>query len=160
MRIGSAERRLNIRLWFIAVLVDVAVAAVFSYFAFDREDWLISTFWVWLALQVVSVLFVILGAIRLFAVQWMGGFKPAKNGFLTALETNNFPAPEPYVHSVDDYLSSIRDKEDESVETRLDAAMLWGARQGTKTMAGFLKGMMIDSAHEEALKEYASRMPR
>jgi hypothetical protein len=92
-----AGRRLNIRLWFVAVLVDVVVAAVVSGFAFDRENWLINTFWVWLSIQIVRIRYVILGAIRLLAFQWMGGFGPDKTGFLTALETNNFPAPEAYV---------------------------------------------------------------
>jgi hypothetical protein len=68
-----------------------------SGFAFDRENWLINTFWVWLSIQIVRIRYVILSAIRLLAFQWMGGFGPDKTGFLTALETNNFPAPEAYV---------------------------------------------------------------
>jgi hypothetical protein len=156
MIIGSAERRLNIQLWFL----DVVVAALIAYFVFDRESWLLNTFRVWLALQILSILFAILGLIRLFALKWAGGFRPAKNGLLTVLESNDFPAPEPYVGSVDDYLANIGNNEDESVKTRMTAAALLGARQGVKSMAGFVKGMMIYSAHEDALKEYASRSPR
>ena len=143
MRIGSAERRLNTWLWVLAMLVDVAVAAIVAYFVADPGERLSSTFFVWLAIQVVSIAFMFLGVIRLFVIQWVGGFKPAKNGFLTALETNNFPAPDPYVDSVDYYLSNIAENEDEIAKTRVAAAVLFGAREGAKANAGFVKNMMI-----------------
>jgi hypothetical protein len=160
MVIGSAERRLNIQLWFLAMLIDVVIAALIAYFLLERESWLFNTFWVWLGLQILSFVLVILGAIRLLALHWAGGFRPAKNGLLTLLEANDFPAPEPYVGSVDDYLEGVGNNEHETIKTRMTAATLLGARQGVKSMAGFVKGMMIDSAHEDALKEYASRSPR
>jgi hypothetical protein len=160
MRIGSAERRLNTWLWVLAVFVDVAVAAIVAYFLAAPGERLSSTFFVWLAIEVVSIAFVLLGVIRLFVIQAVGGFKPAKNGFLTVLKTNDFPAPGPYVDSVDYYLNTIAENEDEITKTRVAAAVLFGVREGVKANGGFVKNMMINSAHEEALKEYASRLPR
>jgi hypothetical protein len=156
MVIGSAVRRLNIQLWIFAVLIDVGVAAIAAYFL-NRDEWLSTTFWVWLVLQAAGIVLAVLGVLRLLLLKWAGAFRPAKNGMLTTLETGNFPIPPGYIHSVDDYLSNVADNEEESIQTRLTAASVSGARQGIRSMAGWMKGAMIDSAHEEALKEYAAR---
>jgi hypothetical protein len=157
MIIQSANRRLNIRLWLLAILLDVVFAAGISYLMSPPDEFWINTFWIWLALQVASLLLSLLGVLRLFVAKWAGAFRTVRSGFITALETQHFPAPEGVIQSVDGYLCDIADGEKYSIENRLAAAMLVGARQGLKETAGVVRWLMIDSAHEEGLHEYASR---
>jgi hypothetical protein len=157
MIIQSANRRLNVRMWTIAVLLDVVLAGAISYFLSPSDAFWINTFWIWLGLQVASLLLTLLGVLRLFVAKWAGAFKPARDGFMTALETQHFPAPEGVISSVDGYLCDVADGEKYNVDVRLAAAMLVGTRQGLKQTAGVVRWLMIDSAHEEGLQEYASR---
>jgi hypothetical protein len=157
LRIQSAERRLTARIWAAALLVDVVIAGIASYFLAGDDQFWITTFWIWLAIQVVSIGFQLLGIVRVLTARALGAFKPAKDTMLTALETHKFPVPATVVHSVDDYLDQVASREDCAVDTRVIAATLMGGRFGIKQFAGFFRGYFIDSAHEQALTEYAAR---
>lgn len=138
----------------LAILFDMVVAVAVAYFVAEPGDLAITAFWIWLAIQAAALVLGLLTIIRTFALYKMGAFNPARDNFLTALVTNNFPAPQPYEQSVDYYLTNVVENDELTVETRLAAASLYGARQGVSSTSGLIKGMLIDSAHEEALKAF------
>jgi hypothetical protein len=154
MRIGSSERRLTAKIMGVGLLVDVVVAFAIARFAVGQDDLLLNTAIIWAVMQVAAIALTILGLIRLAVANKLGAFRPAKDGFLTALETNNFPLPGPYENTVDSYLESVAENSELEKRTNLAAATLIGVRLGIRGNAGLVKTMMIDNAHEEALKAY------
>jgi hypothetical protein len=72
------------------------------------------------------------------------------------LENGDFPRPGQYTNSVDDYLTSVAENEECTVNTRLSAATIVGVRQGAKQNIGLVKFLMLDGAHEAALKEFGA----
>lgn len=159
MRIEAEEHRLYWKILAVGFVVDLIGAACFAVVLQwwispnDHSGFLASVAILWLALQVFRFVIMLLNIARLWAAKELGAFNTPREAFLAALRENDLPKPEAYIHSVDGYLSTVIDDESQAPKARATAACLYGIRLGTKNL-GIWHSVMLDSAHEEALKRY------
>jgi hypothetical protein len=159
MRIGAEEHRLYWKILGVGIAVDLFGAAivviVFEKISGEKNDsFLLTTGIVWLTIQIFRFVIMFLNIGRLWAAKEVGAFKSSGEAFYSALRENDLPKPDGYTPSVDTYLTGIADDEEQAAKARVIAASLYGVRQGTKNL-GIIHSVLLESAHEEALKRYA-----
>ena len=158
MVIQSEVKRLWWRIFSIGIIVDLVIAwAIVWWFDPDSSGKLLAITFVWLAIQVVSLLISIRGLLCAYAVFKFGQSQASEDNFLAALQDATVPRPAQVERSVESYLESVADNESLECAARIKAGSFLGGKLVIREALGFIRPMMIDAAHTHALKRYREK---
>lgn len=140
-----------IKLFLLGIIPELAIAFVFM--AADNGSW--ETFGITLAV-IFGVYFLIW--IRDTIWEWMlfyfGGREEIKNTIFQFLKDNNFPEPDIYTDSAQDYFEEIANNEELSTELRVKAALQLGAISTVSQLGKFHRSIRLMLGMKDALIKF------
>jgi len=152
MQFQSQQRRF---FWYsltIGAIVDLAISALLAISFEDDFSWMMVGF-IFLAIQVLSLLLALRTGIVFVVGQKLGGNKLQEEAFVAALNEGDFPKPKAFERSGDSFLSSLIDDEKLDAAVRSKAALLLGMVQGI-TSGRFMVSIATNVALERAIARY------
>lgn len=84
------------------------------------------------------------------------GRKEARDHILTSLKNNNYPEPDDYCGSAEDFYAGVASDSEQPVEVRLNAAMELGTLRSYASSGQYQTAMRVSMAAEDAIEMYKS----
>ena len=107
----------------------------------------------------VSIAFGIVNTVSGVAYLWLFGGSDMKELALADLRSSRLPGPRPYQAKRFEYLLEIADDEAEDAGARVKAGALYSSYQVAIRRSGFIGGLALAKALDEATLRYAAEAP-
>ena len=125
---------------------------------YNRNGWLAGA-WAIVIYFAVSIVLGMLNGLSNLAYLWLFGGSDLKELVLADLRNSRLPAPRAYHAKRFDYLAELADDETEEASVRVRAGALHAAYQIAIQRSGFIGGLALSKALDEATLRYSAEAP-
>ena len=115
--------------------------------------------WAVLIYFAVSIVMGVINGASSLAYLWLFGGSDMKDLVLSDLRNSRMPPPRPGQPKRFDYLAELADDQSEEASTRVKAGALFAGYQIAVQRSGFLGGLALTKAMDEAALRYAAETP-
>jgi hypothetical protein len=159
MKIQKRENRKGFFILGLGFVFELAICMLIFYFVKSEYEsiWAGSLIF-FLILQAVAIALWFKNSIWRWLVFYYWGRKEISDNFFNFLKNNNFPEPDEYVPSVDDYLAQTASNKNLDPEVRIAASSALGELAGTSNSGSFQNKIRILLAFEDGLLNYKTNL--
>lgn len=143
----------------LAFVFAAGIAWEWAFFEPYERNGLLAGVWAIVFYLVASLALGIVNGLSGLAYLWLFGGSEMKDLVLTDLRSSRLPAPRPHQSKRFDYLAELADDEAEEASVRVRAGALHAAYQIAVQRSGFLGGLALAKAMDEATLRYSVEAP-